>query len=249
MEGKRRASDSDALDPALLLRTLVAVKKGDFSVRMPVEWTGMAGKIADTLNDVIELNARFAEELQRMSRVVGKEGGTSERSSLGEVAGSWKGASDSLNSLVDDLVRPTNELTRLITGVAQGDLSQRMALEPEGRPLRGGFLQTARMANTMVEQLNSFASEVTRVVREVGTEGKLGGQAEVKGVSGTWRDLTDSVNFMAASLTGQVRNIAEVTTAVANGDLTKKITVEAKGEILELKDTINIMVDQLNSFA
>ena len=151
--------------------------------------------------------------------------------------------------LIGDLVHPTSETARVIGAVAQGDLSQTMALEIDGRPLQGEFLRTAKTINTMVDQLSSFASEVTRVAREVGTEGKLGGQADVKGVAGTWKDLTDSVNSMAGNLTGQVRNIAEVTTAVANGDLSKKITVDVKGEILELKNTINTMVDQLRSFA
>src|SRR4028119_783531 len=147
------------------------------------------------------------------------------------------------------MVQPTAELARVIGAVAKGDLSQSMMEEIDGRPLRGEFLRIGKVVNTMVAQLNSFASEVTRVAREVGTEGKLGGQAQVKGVAGTWKDLTDNVNMMAANLTGQVRNIAEVTTAVANGDLSKKITVDVKGEMLELKNTINTMVDQLNSFS
>src|SRR5437762_698651 len=163
--------------------------------------------------------------------------------------GSWSECIDSVNTLIADLVQPTTEVARVIGAVAKGDLSQTMALEIEGRPLTGEFLRTAETVNTMVDQLGAFASEVTRVAREVGTDGKLGSQADVKGVSGTWKDLTDNVNFMASNLTNQVRNIAEVTTAVANGDLTKKITADAKGEILELKDTINTMVDQLGAFA
>src|SRR5438093_2673287 len=163
--------------------------------------------------------------------------------------GSWSECIDSVNTLIADLVQPTTEVARVIGAVAKGDLSQTMALEIEGRPLTGEFLRTAKIVNTMVDQLSTFASEVTRVAREVGTEGKLGGQAQVKGVAGTWKDLTDNVNFMANNLTNQVRNIAEVTTAVARGDLTKKITVDVKGEILELKNTINTMVDQLSSFA
>src|SRR5207247_1959852 len=156
---------------------------------------------------------------------------------------------ESVNSLISDLVQPTTEIARVIGAVAQGDLSQKMSLEVEGRPLKGEFIRTARVVNTMVDQLNSFASEVTRVAREVGTEGKLGGQAGVTGVAGTWKDLTDSVNSMASNLTNQVRNIAEVTTAVARGDLSRKITVSVQGEILELKNTFNTMVDQLSSFA
>jgi HAMP domain-containing protein/signal transduction histidine kinase/DNA-binding response OmpR family regulator len=240
---------AEVLDNAQLLNTLIALRRGDFSVRLPATWTGVPGKIADTLNDVIALNEKLAEELERLSTAVGKQGRINHRLSLGVMGGSWGTLVESVNTLVDDLVRPTSEMARVIGAVADGDLKQRMSLEVEDRPLEGQFLQTARTVNTMVDQLNSFASEVTRVAREVGTEGKLGGQAEVKGVAGTWKDLTDNVNLMAGNLTGQVRNIAEVTTAVANGDLTKKITVDVKGEILELKDTINTMVDQLNGFA
>ncbi len=209
----------------------------------------MAGKVADTFNEVIELNERMANELERISRVVGKEGKINERASVGAVSGSWKDSLTSVNTLIGDLVHPTSETSRVIGAVAQGDLSQTVALEIDDRQLQGEFLRTAKTINKMVDQLGSFASEVTRVAREVGTEGKLGGQADVKGVAGTWKDLTDSVNSMAGNLTGQVRNIAEVTTAVANGDLSKKITVDVKGEILELKNTINTMVDQLRSFA
>ena len=232
-----------------LLRTLVAVKKGDFSVRMPIDQIGLAGKIADELNDIIELNQKMAAELERIGTVVGKEGKIAQRATIGNAEGSWGASVNSVNTLITDLVQPTSETARVIRAVAKGDLSQTIALEIEDRPLKGEFLQTAQIVNTMVDQLSSFASEVTRVAREVGTEGKLGVQAEVKGVAGTWKDLTDSVNSMAGNLTAQVRNIAEVTTAVANGDLSKKITVDVKGEILELKNTINIMVDQLSSFA
>ncbi len=242
-------NEADELDTKQLLRTLFAVKKGNFSVRMPIDQTGIAGKIADALNDIIELNERMANELDRISTVVGKEGKITQRASLGSAGGSWAACVHSVNTLITDLVQPTAETASVIRAVANGDLSQRIALEIDGRPLKGEFLQTAQVVNTMVDQLSSFASEVTRVAREVGTEGKLGVQAEVSGVAGTWKDLTDSVNSMAGNLTAQVRNIAEVTTAVANGDLSKKITVDVKGEILELKNTINIMVDQLNSFA
>ena len=242
------AADTENLDLKQLLRTLAEVKKGNFSARMPLEHTGMAGKIADTLNDIIEMNERMAAELERVSTVVGKEGKINERAALGNAKGSWKTSIESVNSLIADLSGPTAETARVIRAVANGDLSQAIPTEIQGRPLQGEFLQTARIVNTMVGQLNSFASEVTRVAREVGTEGKLGVQAEVPGVAGTWKDLTDSVNLMAGNLTAQVRNIAEVTTAVANGDLSKKITVNVKGEILELKNTINTMVDQLNSF-
>jgi len=238
-----------SLDATRLLVALTALKKGDFSVRLPLDWNGTAGKIADAFNDVIERNEKMAKELERISRVVGKEGKISQRAFIGEVSGSWADSLASVNTLISDLVHPTSETARVIGAVAKGDLTQTMALEIEGRALEGEFHRTAKTVNTMVNQLSSFASEVTRVAREVGTEGKLGGQAKVKGVAGTWKDLTDSVNSMAGNLTGQVRNIATVTTAVANGDLSKKITVDVKGEILELKNTINTMVDQLRSFA
>src|SRR5216683_257103 len=240
---------TDSLNTKLLLKTLVAFKKGDFSARLPGEWTGEAGKIADTLNEIIELSDRTGKELERVSRVVGKEGKIVHRAAVPTATGSWLRLVDATNLLIDDMTRPTSEMARVIGAVANGDLSERMALEVEGRLLKGEFLRTVKIVNSMVDQLSSFASEVTRVAREVGTEGKLGGEAKVKGVAGTWKDLTDSVNSMASNLTSQVRNIAEVTTAVANGDLSKKITVDVKGEILQLKDTINKMVDQLNSFA
>ncbi|KAB8145009.1 response regulator [Chloroflexia bacterium SDU3-3] len=243
------AEDTDSLDTRKLLRVLMAVKKGDFSVRMPDDHTGIAGKIADTLNDIIALNERTTREFERISTVVGTEGRLSQRASLGDAHGSWDANVEAVNTLISTLAQPTTEVINVIGSVARGDLSRTIPLEIEGRPLQGDFLRTATMVNTMVDQLNGFASEVTRVAREVGTDGKLGGQAEVKGVAGVWKDLTDNVNSMANNLTGQVRNIAEVTTAVANGDLSKKITADARGEILELKDTINTMVDQLNSFA
>src|SRR5213596_1793812 len=239
----------DGIDQKVLLSALTALKKGNFSVRLPVEWTGIAGRISDALNDVIELNEKMARELERLSRVVGKEGKITHRAELGGFSGAWGASLGSVNALIGDLVHPTSEMARVIGAVARGDLSQAMALDLDDRPLQGEFLRSAKTVNLMVDQLRSFASEVTRVAREVGTGGKLGGQADVKGVAGTWKDLTDSVNSMASNLTGQVRNIAEVTTAVANGDLSKKITVDVKGEILELKNTINTMVDQLSSFA
>ncbi|MDZ8263822.1 HAMP domain-containing protein [Nostoc sp. ChiQUE01b] len=249
MATEQLTRDSDNLDLNQLLRTLNAVKQGDFSARMPIDHTGVAGKIADTLNGIIDQNERMATELQRIGNVVGKEGKIADRASLGDVRGSWSDCVASVNTLITDLVQPTAETTRVIRSVANGDLSQTIATEIDGRPLQGEFLQTANIVNTMVDRLGSFASEVTRVAREVGTEGKLGVQAEVQGVAGTWKNLTDNVNLMAGNLTGQVRNIAEVATAIANGDLSKKITVNVKGEILELKNTVNTMVDQLNSFA
>ena len=240
---------SDSLNTKLLLKVLIAFKKGDFSTRLPGEWTGEAGKIADTLNDIMALSDNTAKELERVSRIVGKEGKIMHRAAVPGAEGSWNRLIESTNLLIDDMGRPTSEMARVIGAVANGDLSERMTLEVDGRLLKGEFLRTVKTVNSMVDQLGSFASEVTRVAREVGTEGKLGGEAKVKGVAGTWKDLTDSVNSMASNLTSQVRNIAEVTTAVANGDLSKKITVDVKGEILELKNTINTMVDQLNSFA
>jgi hypothetical protein len=240
---------TDGIELEALLIVLTAVRKGDFSVRMPVSKTGVAGKIADTLNEIVELNQEMAREFERVSLAVGKEGRITQRAHLSGASGSWAASVTSVNTLIGDLVQPTSEVARVIGAVAKGDLSQTMGLDIEGRPLMGEFLRIGKTVNSMVDQLSSFASEVTRVAREVGTEGKLGGQARVKGVGGTWKDLTDNVNSMAGNLTAQVRNIAQVTTAVANGDLSKKITVDVKGEILELKNTINTMVDQLNSFA
>src|SRR6195256_980034 len=242
-------NNADQLDSKQLLAALTAFKRGDFSAQLPDDWTGIAGKIADTFNDVIRLNQRLTQELARIGHVVGKEGRIRQRASLGGASGSWADAMRSVNNLIEDLVHPTSEMARVIGSVAKGDLSQTIATEIEGQALEGEFLRTAKIVNTMVRQLSGFASEVTRVAREVGTEGKLGGQANVKGVAGTWKDLTDNVNLMAGNLTGQVRNIAKVATAIATGDLTKKITVDVKGEFLELKATINTMVDQLRSFA
>src|SRR3977135_294849 len=232
-----------------LLRALRALKKGDFAVRMPLDMTGIEGEIAQAFNDVVEMNQSIADELARICRDVGREGQIGQRMRVAAGVGSWAGEVDSVNELVGDLVRPTAAVARVIESVANGDLSQRVLPEIDGLPLRGEFRRIGKAVNTMVTQLNGFASEVSRVVREVGSEGKLGGQARAPGVAGTWKDLTDNVNAMAANLTGQVRNIAEVTTAVANGDLSKKITVDVRGEILELKSTINTMVDQLNGFA
>ncbi|HZF80589.1 MAG TPA: HAMP domain-containing protein, partial [Rubrivivax sp.] len=225
-----------------LLTALVALRKGDASVRLPLHWPGVAGRMAEAFNDVVEQNEAMAGELARLRQVVGKQGRLKQRASLRESRGFWGESIDSINSLIDDLVHPTSEVARVIGAVAQGDLSKSMALEVDGRPLEGEFLRTAETINKMVDQLGNFSAEVTRVAREVGTEGKLGGQATVKGVAGTWKDLTDSVNSMAGNLTDQVRNIADVTTAVAKGDLSKKIKVDVKGEILELKATINTMV-------
>ena len=232
-----------------LLRALQAAKAGDFSVRLPEERNGVLGQINEAFNDVIALSENEAQEIVRVGRLVGREGRMTERAALRGASGAWSESVEGINQLIEDLARPTTEVARVITAVAQGDLTQKMALEIEGTPVKGEFLRIGQTVNTMVGQLGSFAAEVTRVAREVGTEGKLGGQAEVKGVSGTWKDLTDNVNILAGNLTNQVRNIALVTTAVANGDLSQKITVDVRGEILELKNTINTMVDQLSSFA
>jgi len=238
--------ETSSLSRREVLKALRCLQRGDFSVRLPTDLDGVDGEIASTFNEVVELNDSMAREFERISAMVGREGKISERAKLHGATGSWAQCVDSINGLVGDMAYPVSEVARVIGGVAKGNLSQSMNLEVDGRPMRGEYLRISMVVNTMVDQLASFASEVTRVAREVGTEGKLGGQAHVRGVAGTWKDLTDSVNHMAANLTGQVRNIAEVTTAVASGNLSKKITVDVKGEILELKDTINTMVDQLN---
>jgi signal transduction histidine kinase/HAMP domain-containing protein/DNA-binding response OmpR family regulator len=232
-----------------LLGALRAARGGDFSARLNTRRRGLLGEIVAEFNELVATNRRMAKELVRVGRIIGREGRMTERAALAGASGEWATSIDSVNALIDDLVRPTTEVARVIGSVAEGDLSQKMALKIEGQPVKGEFLRIGTTVNTMVDQLSSFADEVTRVAREVGTEGKLGGQAKVPGVAGTWKDLTDSVNFMANNLTDQVRNIAQVTTAVAKGDLTQKITVDVKGEILELKNTINTMVDQLSSFA
>src|SRR5574341_507705 len=237
------------LDRGELLKALRSLKRGDFSIRIPLNLTGIDGEIAQTFNDVVELEEAKAAEIARIADQVGKEGLIGSRVSVPSAAGAWAEVIESINTLLNDIAYPMTEVARVIGSVAKGDLSQTMVLEADGRPLRGEALRLGNVVNTMVGQLNAFASEVSRVAREVGTEGKLGGQAQVAGVGGVWKDLTDNVNSMAANLTGQVRNIAEVTTAVAKGDLSKKITVDVKGEILELKSTINTMVDQLNAFA
>ncbi len=236
---------ADAVDPRVLLSVLAQVKFGDFTARMPLEWTGVAGKVADGLNDVIIANQALEAELARVSDVVGEQGRLSQRVVLGGSAQSWSGSVQSVNNLIEALVRPTSEMQRVIGAVADGDLSKKVAVD-----VHGEMLELKNTINAMVDQLNGFVSELTRVAREVGTEGKLGQAAAVTiEVGGVWKDLTDNVNLMAGNLTGQVRNIAEVTTAVANGDLSKKISIDVKGEFLALKNTVNAMVDQLNAFA
>jgi HAMP domain-containing protein/CheY-like chemotaxis protein/signal transduction histidine kinase len=232
-----------------ILTSLQTMRDGDFSVRLPGSWEGISGKIADTFNDIVAANQQMAQELKRVGQVVGKQGKTRERTRFRGSRGAWGEMEMSVNTLVDDLLRPNTEVTRAIAAVAQGNLTRTVRLDVDGRPLEGEFLRSADIVNKMIQQLSVFTAEVTRVAREVGTDGKLGGQAQVPGVAGTWKDLTDSVNSMASNLTGQVRNIAEVATAVASGDLSRKITVDVRGEILQLKEAINTMVDQLRSFA
>ncbi len=232
-----------------LLEALQAVRAGDFSVRLPGDQVGLAGKIADTFNDIVAGNQRMAQQLEQVGHVVGREGRTSKRVRFGLADGAWGEMESSVNTLIDDLLWPTTAVTQAVAAVAKGDLLQTVQLDVGGRPLKGEFLRSATIVNTMIKQLSVFTSEVTRVAREVGTDGKLGGQAQIREVTGVWKDLTESVNSMASNLTAQVRNIADVTIAVANGDLSKKITVDVRGEILQLKEAINTMVDQLRSFA
>ena len=241
--------EDNQVDLRKLLRALQAVRDGDFSVRLAGDQTGLAGKVADTFNEIVVSNQQLALELKHAGQIVGKEGSTRHRMTSEKRSGAWGAMEASVNTLIGDLLWPTAEVTRTITAVAKGDLSQAMRLEVDGRPLKGEFLRSASIVNAMIDQMRAFTSEVTRVAREVGTEGKLGGQAVVPGVAGTWKDLTDSVNSMAGNLTGQVRNISDVATAIASGDLSRKITVDVRGEILQLKEAINTMVDQLRSFA
>src|SRR3974390_338873 len=243
---KHRTGASELVE---FLSALQAMRAGDFSVRMSSDHPGLAGKVADTFNEIVAANQRMSQELERVGEVVGREGKTRQRVKFGLASGAWSEMEISVNTLIDDLLWPTKEVTRAVAAVAQGDLLKTVRTEVDGRPLKGEFLESATIVNTMIKQLSVFTSEVTRVAREVGTEGKLGGQAQVREVTGVWKDLTESVNSMASNLTAQVRSIAEVTIAVANGALSKKITVDVRGEILQLKEAINTMVDQLRSFA
>ncbi len=244
-----RRDDGEDFDLQMLLEALQSVRVGDFSVRLPRDQIGVAGKVADAFNEIVAANQRMAQQLEEVGQVVGREGKTRKRVKFGLSLGAWGDMEGSVNTLIDDLLWPTTAVTHAIAAVARGDLLQTVQLEVDGRPLKGEFLRSANIVNTMIKQLSVFTSEVTRVAREVGTDGKLGGQAQVREVTGVWKDLTESVNSMASNLTAQVRNIAEVTIAVANGDLSKKITVDVRGEILQLKEAINTMVDQLRSFA
>ncbi|RCG26935.1 HAMP domain-containing protein [Streptomyces diacarni] len=254
--GRSRRSGTVEVDAAALNRllgALTAMRDGNFRRRLTVTGEGPMAEISAVFNEVADQNLHLTGELSRVRRVVGREGKLTERLQTGACEGSWASAIDAANALVDDLVWPVSEVGRVLTAVADGDLEQRMDLrsrgsEGGGHPLRGEFLRVGRTVNGLVDQLSAFTDEVTRVAREVGTEGKLGGQARVRGMSGSWKDLTDSVNTMASRLTAQVRDIALVTTAVAKGDLSRKVTVHVEGEMLELKNTVNTMVDQLSSF-
>ncbi|MBA0051904.1 HAMP domain-containing protein [Streptomyces sp. AJS327] len=250
---KNGTIEVDAASVSKLLNALVAMRDGNFRRRLTVTGDGPMAEIAAVFNEVADQNLHLTGELARVRRVVGRDGKLTERLETGTLEGSWAAAIDASNALVDDLVRPVSEVGRVLSAVADGDLEQRMDLrsrgsEGGGHPLRGEFLKVGRTVNGLVDQLSAFTDEVTRVASEVGTEGKLGGQARVRGMSGSWKDLTDSVNTMASRLTAQVRDIALVTTAVAKGDLSRKVTVHVAGEMLELKNTVNTMVDQLSSF-
>src|SRR6187399_769285 len=221
-----------------------AVANGDLSKKITVDVRGEILELKNTVNTMVDQLSSFAVEVTRVAREVGTEGQLGGQADVRGVAGVWKDLTDSVNSMAANLTVQLRDVSKVSTAIAMGDLTQKITVD-----VRGEILQIKDVINTMVDQLSSFAAEVTRVAREVGTEGKLGGQADVRGVAGTWKDLTDSVNFMAGNLTSQVRNIADVTKAVAAGDLSRKITVDVKGEILELKNTVNTMVDQLRSFA
>src|SRR5205823_2881982 len=222
----------------------IAVANGDLSKKITVDVHGEILQLKEAINTMVDQLNAFAAEVTRVAREVGTEGKLGGQAAVPGVAGTWKDLTDSVNAMASNLTAQVRNIADVTIAVAYGDLSKKITVD-----VRGEILQLKEAMNTMVDQLNAFAAEVTRVAREVGTEGKLGGQAAVPGVAGTWKDLTDSVNFMAGNLTAQVRNIADVTIAVANGDLSKKITVDVHGEILQLKEAINTMVDQLNAFA
>ncbi len=239
---KELIQDSQESQGEILLQSLIAIRNGDFSMRPPKNWGGINAKIAGAINQIFDQLSLFTSEVTRVAREVGTEGKLGGQAQVKDVSGTWKDLTDNVNRMADNLTTQVRNIAEVTTAVAKGDLNKKITVD-----VKGEVLELKNTINIMVDQLNAFSSEVTRVAREVGTEGKLGGQAQVKDVSGTWKDLTDNVNRMADNLTVQVRNIAEVTTAVAKGDLNKKITVDVKGEVLELKNTINIMVDQLNS--
>ncbi len=241
--GERSLTESEIIASAL-----EALQRGEFTLRVRTR-DGVSREVSDAFNGLASRLEQASLEYARIARVVGREGEMGERFRMEGLRGGWETIGDAFNTLIGELARPTTEVARVLSAVAEGDLSQKMALEIDGKPVRGEFIRIGATVNRMVDQLRNFASEVTRVAREVGTEGKLGGQANVVGVAGTWKDLTDSVNGMAFNLTTQVRGIADVVTAVANGDLSRKLQLETQGEILELKNTVNTMVEQLSSFA
>ncbi|MFB8773110.1 HAMP domain-containing protein [Streptomyces broussonetiae] len=252
--GRNGVTEVDTASLHRLLAALVAMRDGNFRKRLTVSGDGVMSEIAAVFNEVADRNLHLTGELSRVRRMVGREGKLTERLETGASEGSWAAAIEASNALVDDLVWPVSEVGRVLSAVAEGDLSPRMELRTQapdgtGHPLRGEFLKVGRTVNNLVDQLSTFTDEVTRVASEVGTEGKLGGQARVRGMSGSWKDLTESVNTMAYRLTAQVRDIALVTTAVAKGDLSRKVTVHVAGEMLELKETVNTMVDQLSAFS
>jgi HAMP domain-containing protein len=232
-----------------LLGAMNAMRDGNFRKRLPVSGEGLGAELAMTFNEIADRQLHLLAELSRVQRVAGREGQHSERLQPGLGEGGWARCVEAANSLVADLARPTGEFARVVAAVSEGDLTQRMDLRLDGQTLRGEPLRVAKRVNGLVDQLSSIADEITRVTREVGTEGKLGGQARVRDADGIWRDLIDAVNTMSSRLTDQVRDIALVTTAVADGDLSRTVTVEVSGEMAQLKDTVDRMVDQLSSFA
>ena len=239
----------DLIDARLLLKSWRAFKKGDFSVRLPTDQIGMAGELAEAFNDTVELAAEFVAELSRIRNIVGKEGRTSERAKLRNAYGSWADCADSVNNLINDLVRPASEMATVAEAIARGDLTQKVPLEVEGVALKGRYLSIAKTINHLVEQLNRVVDEISRLTREVGTEGRLGGQAKNEGLTGSWKELTDNVNLMANNLTDQVRDMASATNAMVQGNFNRQITTPAKGEMLALKNSINRMVELLNHVA
>ncbi|HKU37714.1 MAG TPA: HAMP domain-containing protein, partial [Polyangiales bacterium] len=242
-------SAREHLDRRQLLSALRAFRRGDFDVRLPDTFDGVDGQLCEAFNDLAQFTSALSVEVVELRQTVGLEGRTHRRLSRGNARGGWAAYITGVNGLLDDVTAHTADVARVLTAVAKGDLSQTIDIDGQDAELRGDFLRHARLVNGMVGQLAAFSSEVTRVAQEVGIEGKLGAQARIRGVAGVWKELTDSVNLMASNLTEQVREIARVTTAVASGDLTKSVSIDAKGEILELKNTINTMVEQLSSFA
>ena len=240
---------SASLEHRQILAALRAFRRGDFAARMREDLTGIDGQIAETFNEIVDMVKTIRDEASDVSVSVGKQGQAAKRMRRFNLSGGWADYIQSVNEVINDLTGHANEIARVVAAVARGDLEESMEIEGSSGPRRGEFLRHARVVNGMVARLSQFGSEVTRVAQEVGGEGKLGAQARVQGVSGVWKDLTDSVNLMASNLTSQVREIARVTTAVAQGDLTKTITIDVKGEILELKNTMNTMVEQLRAFA